>query len=580
MHTMKTSLLLFTLSALCGTLHAAEPRKPNVILFLIDDQDKNEIGAYGGKTFTPNLDRMASEGMKFNRAYVSSAVCTPSRYAWATGRYAGNSTSKLYNDACGGAEKQGDPNFNMALEPDRMNIGNVLREGGYTTGWIGKFHIDSKLDFPEFYRGAKGFTNISKRELDAGPKATAIFAHNELVMRRYITNLGFSWAKHVYTGNLNAPYGHHNPEWTIEAALEFIEENKAQPFYLHLCTTLLHGPDGSWRKSMDHPLDSGEGELKSLPKVMTPREELLKSITAAGYENSSANAGHAWIDDALGAVLRKVKELGLDENTLVLFAPDHGSGSKSSLFNQDGVCIPMIARWPGHITAGSTCDELVQNVDWTPTVLAAAGVQKPDAYRMNGRSYLPLLLGQKDAPVRDHVYIEMGCARGIATKDWKYIAVRYTHEQIEQIKRASPAHLPRLMSYIGRLGIGTRGAKHAGFWDADQVYNLQTDPEESTNLAADPQYAGELARMKELLTADLKANGRPFGEFVPGGNAVPSGQVDAQIAMVKKMSINGKEVTVPADIESKNPAAPPAETKKEMRKKKKAAAATTTQPIP
>jgi hypothetical protein len=117
-------LITFILSPVAA-LDAADKR-PNVILFLIDDQDKTSIGAYGGKTFTPNLDGMAAEGMKFSRAYVASAVCTPSRYAWVTGRYAGNSTSKLFNEACGGADKQGFPNFNMALEPERMNIGNVF----------------------------------------------------------------------------------------------------------------------------------------------------------------------------------------------------------------------------------------------------------------------------------------------------------------------------------------------------------------------------------------------------------------------------------------------------------------------
>src|SRR5436190_7768873 len=141
---LRSAVCLSLFVAGSAGLFAAESsaRRPNIILFLIDDQDKSSIGAYGGKTYTPNLDRMAAEGMKFSRAYVSSAVCTPSRYGWATGRYAGNSTSKRYDAACGGPGQQGDPNFNMALERDRMNIGNALREAGYATGWVGKFHLD------------------------------------------------------------------------------------------------------------------------------------------------------------------------------------------------------------------------------------------------------------------------------------------------------------------------------------------------------------------------------------------------------------------------------------------------------
>ena len=111
--------------------------RPNIIMFLIDDQNPSSIAAFGGDTYTPNLDRLAEEGMKFTRAYVSSSVCTPSRYSFLTGRFAGNSHSKLYNDAVGGKENQGLPGFNVALERDKMNVGNVLREAGYTTVFVG-----------------------------------------------------------------------------------------------------------------------------------------------------------------------------------------------------------------------------------------------------------------------------------------------------------------------------------------------------------------------------------------------------------------------------------------------------------
>ncbi len=561
---IRHSLLLIGLCSLV-TSAACAANRPNIILFLIDDQDQGSVGAFGGDTYTPNLDRMAAEGMKFTHAYVSSAVCTPSRYGFATGRFAGNSTSKLYNDACGGPDQQGHPNFNMALERDRMNVGNVLREAGYTTGWVGKVHLESKLDFPEFYEGEDGFRDVSTKELRDTPETSALFAHNERVMRRYVQTLGFSWAKHVYSGNLQRPYSHHNPEWTTEAALEFIEQNKDRPFYLHYCTTLLHGPEGSWRRSMDFPLVSGAGKIRSLPQVMTPRKDLLKTLIDRGFESNKSAPGEAWIDDALGAVLKKLQEVGIDDNTLVLFAPDHGRRGKSSLFTADGVGIPMIARWPGQIPANSTCDELVQNVDWVPTVFDVAGVTKPESYRIDGRSILPLLRGDENAKGRDHVYLEMGFARGVATKRWKYIAVRYPSDQIALIKRSSLERLPRAMSYIGRLGIGVRGADRPGFWDGDQLYDLHTDPEELKNHAFDSVYADQLKALRELLTADLKSNGRPFGEFVPGGNAVPGGTVDEQVSLVKTLTIRGKEVIVPKNIKSNEPA----RTQRESRRTKR-----------
>ena len=303
---MKTFIAfsIFCLSAMVAT--AARGERPNIIMFLIDDQNPSSIAAFGGDTYTPNLDRMAEEGMKFTRAYVSSSVCTPSRYSFLTGRFAGNSHSKLYAEAVGGKENQGLPNFNVALERDKMNVGNVLREAGYTTGFVGKFHLTSRLDFPEFYKGKDRWINIPK-DASPGPETSAQFKHNERWMRRYLKTLGFSWAKNVYPENMHSPYSEHNPEWTTVAALEFIEENKDGPFYLHLCSTLLHGPDQSWRKSMDHPLITGEGEVESLPEVMTPRAELLKTITEKGFDPDSHVAGEAWIDDSLGAILPKAQ---------------------------------------------------------------------------------------------------------------------------------------------------------------------------------------------------------------------------------------------------------------------------------
>jgi len=523
---------------------AAGGERPNIIMFLIDDQNPSSIAAFGGDTYTPNLDRMAEEGMKFTRAYVSSTVCTPSRYSFLTGRFAGNSHSKLYADAVGGKENQGLPNFNVALERDKMNVGNVLREAGYTTGFVGKFHLTSKMDFPEFYKGKKGWINIPK-DARPGPETSAQFKHNELWMRRYLETLGFSWAKNVYPENMHSPYSMHNAEWTTVAALEFIEENKHGPFYLHLCSTLLHGPDKSWRKSMDHPLVTGEGEVESLPEVMTPRAKLLKTITEKGFDPESHVAGEAWIDDSLGAIFRKLKELGIDDNTLVVFAPDHGRDGKASVFSHGSAQVPMIMRWPKGIPAGQVCDELVQNIDLAPTFFDLGKAKRPESYRIDGQSLTPLFKDGTAKDWRNHLYLEMGAARATVTKDWSYIAVRYTREQIAAIKRAAPQNLPRAMSYIGRLGIGVRGADRPGFFDEDQLYHLKKDPKELRNLAYRKEQTTRIKEMRHLMRQDLEAIGRPFGEFIPGGNAAEPGQIDKQIEIVKQLNIQGKKVTVP-----------------------------------
>jgi arylsulfatase A-like enzyme len=263
-------------------------------------------------------------------------------------------------------------------------------------------------------------------------------------------------------------------------------------------------------------------------------------------------AGEAWIDDSLGAVMRKLKELEIDDNTLVIFAPDHGRDGKASVFSHGAAQVPMIMRWPRGIPAGQACEELVQNIDLVPTFFELGKAEKPASYRIDGRSLTSLFREGKASDWRSHLYLEMGAARAAVTKDWSYIAVRHTKEQIAAIKKATPQNLPKAMSYIGRLGIGVRGADRPGFFDEDQLYHLKSDPKEMKNLANQKGQATRVREMRNLLQQDLKAIGRPFGEFVPGGNAAKPGQINEQIAMVKQIEIKGKKVIVPEGLK-RNP---------------------------
>ena len=528
----------------------APAERPNIIMFLIDDQNPSSIASFGGDTYTPNLDAMTKEGMKFTRAYVSSSVCTPSRYSFLTGRFAGNSYSQLYQEAVGGMEYQGLPGFNVALERDQMNVGRVLQDAGYATGFVGKFHLNSEPDFPELFEGKNGWIEIPK-DAKSNTEIKKQFMHNERLMREHLKELGFSWAKNIYPENIRKPFGSHNPEWTTVAALEFIEQHQEGPFYLHLCSTLLHGPDKSWRNSMDHPRVTGVGEMSDLPSVMTPRAELLKTITEKGFDPNSHVAGEAWIDDSLGAIFRKLKELGIDDNTLVVFAPDHGRDGKATVFSHGGCQIPMIMRWPKGITSQRVCDELVQNIDLVPTFFELAEAKKPTDYRIDGQSLTPLFKTGEDKEWRGHLHLEMGSARATVTKDWSYIAVRYTQEQVKAIQNASLQSLPKAMSYIGRLGIGVRGADRPGFFDEDQLYHLKSDPMEMQNLAYEPSHLMRLREMRSLMKEDLDRIGRPFGEFIPGRNTTSPGAIDKQIELVKQLIIKGKTVTIPETLQDK-----------------------------
>ena len=504
-------------------------KRPNIVLVITDDQGYGDLGCHGNKIIkTPALDQLYKESIRLTNFHVD-PTCSPTRSALLTGRY--SCRTGVWHTIMG----------RSLLRRDEKTCGDLFAEAGYRTAVFGKWHLGD---------------NYPYRAMDRG-------FHESLVHG----GGGIGQTPDYWGNTYFSPVLCHNGKWEksngyctdvfFDAAIKFIEENRNRPFYLHCCPTLLHGGEGSWRKSMDHPLVSGEGQLDAVPRGMTPRAELLKTVERNGFDSNSPTAGEAWIDDALGAIVDKLKALGIDDNTLIVFAPDHGRDGKASLFSRDGTCIPCIARWPSRIPPGLVCDELVQNIDWASTFFEIAGARVPAGYRLDGHSLVPLFDDGTASPWRDHLYFEMGVARAVATKDWKYIAVRYTKEQVEAIKRARPESLPRLMSYIGRLGIGVRGAVHPGFFDADQLYDLRRDPDEMNSLAARPEHADQLNRMRRLLREDLKRMGRPFGEFVPGGNAAPPGLIDEQIAMVKKLKIEGKNVVVPGEHSDDDAPRPP-----------------------
>lgn len=519
--------------------------KPNIVMFLIDDQDFSQLNVYGGSAPTPNLKKMSEEGIRFDQAYVSSTVCTPSRYSYLTGRYAGSAYDNSFLSECPKGE-QGFVGFNMGLEDDNMNVGSVLAENGYATGFVGKYHV----------HGAEGHSNHSKyglKEIPSDQKDLAevskVFSYNEKIYRKLIQERGFTWAKNVYWGNMNKPFSEHNPEWTMDAALEFIEEHQSQPFYLHYCSTLLHGPNKSWRKSLEHPNVTGEGIVERRPEILKARQALLKKIESEGFDDN--HFGMAWIDANLGVLMQKLKDLGLEKNTLIVFAPDHGSSNKGSLYSQDGCKIPMIMKWPQQIPAGLKSNALVQNIDMVPTFFDIAKAKVPDTYKLHGQSLKPLFGTGQASEWRDHLYFEIGSARAIMSDKYKLITKRFTDEHISDIKKAKTLNLPKLLTPLKKLGIGARGVDHPDFWKEDQFYNVKIDPKEMQNQMNHPEYSSIVKNMKVELTKVLQSMNRPYGEFVPGTGTSGPGQIDERIALVEKLHVKGKKVTIPDDLKAK-----------------------------
>ena len=526
--TLLTALLLPPPAA----MYAAEAaHRPNIIVFVTDDQVKEELGCYGGRVLTPHIDRLAREGMRFENAHVPSTVCTPSRYTLLTGRYPGNSYFKPYL-ADHPRDRQGNPGFNVGLEDDNMNVGNLLRGAGYVTALVGKLHVGPELKRREDYEAFGLYYPDPKADPDS-PEVIVGWQRNERWFRQWVRDRGFSWAKHNYWGNIQAPYNKHNAEWTLSAALEFIEENKQQPFYLHYTTTLMHGGGRAWSDSLNHPLVSGAGKLAESPGGMPPRQLIRQQVADAGFAENTV--GFTWMDASVGAMLDALDRLGIAENTLFVFVSDHGTEGKWTLHDHNGTAVPCIMRWPKVIPAKTVSQSLIQTTDFVPTFFDVAGVEPPADYRIDGTSLRPVLVASSHRP-HEHLFFELGNARGVRTEDWKYIAIRYDTDHFRRIQSADLLRLPRALAYIGNdKTLSNNLGRRPHMLDSDQLYHLADDPLETTNLAGSQEHAKQLSKMKSLLSSELKKQGRPFGEFVPAADSVPVDRLQPYLQQLTKL---------------------------------------------
>ena len=496
---------------------AGRRRQPNVIFIITDDQSLDSFGFLRHKALTPNIDRLARDGIYFSRAYATSSVCTPSRYTCLTGRYASRSTHPKFQR---GISKEGQTwvhwNADMACGED--NVAKTLRRAGYVTGIVGKLH---GFELP-------GHSKSLRNDADPNdPAIRRILAADQAAFAEGLDEHGFDVAQRLHRGNLqsmkNFPDAlrQHNPEWAVEGALNFIEANKDKPFYLYLATTLLHGPSPLKSLKSD-PRITEAGMLETPPKVQPSRESVLARVKAAGLPESAAPA--TWLDDSIGAILNKLEQLKLSEDTLIVYFNDHGhEGGKGTLY-EGGVRTPTIMYWPGTVVP-SACDELIANIDFVPTILSACRVVPPEGTILDGMDLMPLLTG-KSTHTRDSLYCEIGHTRAAITKRWKYLTFR-----VPPTVRQAWGNDPKLrITHINRVagGDGTergQGLTHYAehYFDADQLYDLQNDPREKNNLANQPEHEHLLRKMQDLLKSHLARVPGTFGEFRQRPDSVAGG---------------------------------------------------------
>jgi len=428
-----------TLIVLFGGLQTAVGAdRPNIVFIMADDLGYAELGSYGQKKIrTPNIDRLAREGMRFTRNYSGNAVCAPSRCVLMTGRHPGHAWIRSNSEV--------KPEGQRPIPANEMTIAELLRHAGYATGGFGKWGL--------------GFPGSAGDPLNQG--FDRFFGYNcQRHAHSYYPSYLWSDRRRIPLKNDPPVPGHaglaqgadpndpasydrfkgndYAPDRIIQQALEFIRQNKDRPFFLYYPTVIphvaLHVPDEELKpylalKWNDPPFTRAGG--RGYTPHFTPRAAYAAMISR--------------LDKYVGRVLDLLKKLGLEKNTIVVFTSDNGTtllkrevdydffesvgplrGLKGSLY-EGGVRVPLIVRWPGRITPGSASHVVTGFEDWLPTLLDLIGPSDVKvSTNLDGISIAPTLLGKKQPP-RDFLYREFpgyGGQQAVWIGRWKGIRQR------------------------------------------------------------------------------------------------------------------------------------------------------------
>jgi arylsulfatase A-like enzyme len=478
---MKSILTLLTalLLAPLGALHAAEPKpanKPNVIVILADDLGWADLSCYGS-TFheSPNLDKLAMQGMRFTQGYSSSPYCSPSRAAIMTGRYPARLKITDYIPSNGRSGKFLPAEMKMELPLEDVTIAELLRDAGYATWHVGKWHLGDLGFYPE----DQGFqVNVAGNHSGAPKSFFWPYGDDEgaTVVRPAARDKMKGYHATPVPGlRAGGHEGEHLCDRLTSEAMQLIEQRKPeQPFFLYLAFYDVHTPIMAKPELIEkYKAKAAKLGLPALEQKPMP-EQQVNPIYAAMIETMDTNVGRLMV---------KLDELGIADNTLILFTSDNGGdkvtssgplrGRKGWLY-EGGVREPWIVKWPGVTKPGSTCDVPIINTDILPTVLEACGLPaKPDVHK-DGVTFASLLRGGTE-PVHEALF-------------W---------------------HFP----HYGNHGSGPCSSVRVGDWkliewledDSVELFNVTTDLSEKTNVAA--QHPERVKELRERLRTWRKETG-------------------------------------------------------------------------
>ncbi len=372
---------------------SGKKRKPNIIFILADDLGYGDLSCYGQKKFTtPHLDRMAEEGVRFTDHYSGSTVCAPARCSLMTGFHTGHAWVR--GNYGGGPHGWG---ACLELRPEDVTVAELLRKAGYATGAFGKWSL--------------GVAETTGAPWKKGVDEWFGYLNQGYAHFYYPEYLYHNEKKVMLEGNTDGNRRQYSHDLIAEKSLEFVAQNKDRPFFLYWAITIPHAellvPEDSLAKF--------RGCFVEIPYVGTHY--------ASQEEPRAAFAGMVTrMDRDIGRLLELLEELGIDQDTIVMFSSDNGPhkegghdpeyfdsngplrGIKRDLY-EGGIRVPFIARWPGRIQAGSTSSHVSAFWDFLPTACGLAGISAPDG--IDGISFLPEILGnKKDQQEHSHLYWE------------------------------------------------------------------------------------------------------------------------------------------------------------------------------
>ena len=401
------SLAAVALTALAAT---AADKKPNVIIFLSDDVGYGEYGFQGNKEIpTPNIDSIAKGGVRFTQGYVSGPYCSPTRAGLMTGRYQTRFGHEFNEGGAAGTAN----GFGLPLT--ETTIANRMHELGYATCAIGKWHLGGSAEHLPMKRGFDEFFGTVAN--------TSFFNPPRFVDSRKSNEVHAVTDDKFYTTDA---YG--------ERAVDWIERHKDKPYFLYVPFNAQHAP-----------LQATEKYLTRFPSIADEKRHTFAAMMSA-------------MDDAVGRVLTKVRELGQEENTLIFFFSDNGGptaqttsgngplrGFKATTW-EGGVRIPFCAQWKGKIPAGTTYENPIIQLDILPTAIVAAGAQVDPAWKLDGVNLMPYLTGQNKSKPHESLYWRFGEQWAIRHGDWKLVV---GNEAGSPASKTKPAELINLAADIG-----------------------------------------------------------------------------------------------------------------------------------